>query len=136
MQGLKRGKKKKVAKELSDAIRTSLREWRDTELVDHIYPGTQIISGSVLLGDDVVDQLATCREHIETEGDLVKHTRWYFGIDHNTSNLTAHGHLLLHQLQDVYSSYDTKVAEEAKVLASAVPHMVPPSSFYARLVEL
>jgi hypothetical protein len=132
MPGLKRGKKKKVPKMLSDAVHTSLKVWRDTELINTVYPSTQIISGSVLLGDDVIEQLATCGERIMTGADLKKHTRWYLGIDSSTGDLTVPGNLLLLQLQNIYATLDAKEAEDAAVLANlpTTPSTVPASTFY------
>jgi hypothetical protein len=38
----------------------NLTPWHDTELLNHFYKGTSIISGSTLLGNDIIEKLAVC----------------------------------------------------------------------------
>jgi hypothetical protein len=35
-----------------------------------VYPGIVIISGATVLGDDVIEKIATCVEHIDTYSEL------------------------------------------------------------------
>ena len=73
LAGLKRGKKRKVSEEQENAIRDGLIEWREDELLDKIYPGTSSISAQTVLGDDVIDKLASCGECVETQAEMRRH---------------------------------------------------------------
>ena len=130
--GLKRGKKKEMAKGLSEAIRNGLVEWRDGDLVDDIYPGTTTISGGTLLGDDVVQQLVSSGIRIETKEQLRQHTRWYLGFHGDTTDLTSHGRKLLELLHSIYTEYD-RVEEEENARLASLPQVrseVTPENFY------
>lgn len=59
---LKQGKKWKVTESTQNTICEDLLQWRDGELLDRLLPGTTTISGATLLGNDVVETLAKCRE--------------------------------------------------------------------------
>jgi hypothetical protein len=72
--GLKRGKKRKVDEKLADAIRKHLVVWQDHELLDAIYLGTVSVPGAFVLGDDMIEQLVSCGERIESEQELRQHT--------------------------------------------------------------
>ena len=56
---LKRGKKRRSSPALEDAVRNDLIKWHDNDLLDTFYGGTSIIAGATLLGDDVIEKLAT-----------------------------------------------------------------------------
>ncbi len=67
--GLKRGKKRAMPEAFVESVREGLREWRE-ELVEMIYPNTVMISPATVLGDDVIEQLATCGERIGDANEL------------------------------------------------------------------
>lgn len=68
--GLKRGKKKRILKKQEDTLRERLVEWRETVLIEFVYPGLSSMSGQTILGDDIVDKLAVCGERLETYEEL------------------------------------------------------------------
>lgn len=118
-------------KELADAIRTGLMNWREDYLLDAIYPGTTIISAGTVLGDDVIEQLV--KERVETAGELRRHTRWALGFQGSGLELTAHGEALLHKLQTIYEAHDAAVEAERERIANLPPleSEIAATSFYA-----
>jgi hypothetical protein len=133
LPGLKRGKKRKVSEEQESAIRNGLIAWQEDELLDKIYPGTSSISAETVLGDDVVEKLASCGERIETLTEMRRHVRWAIGFNENTGYTTTYGDLLLAKLQSIYAKFDDDAAAaEAHLTAlRAMPHEVDPTNFYA-----
>ena len=133
LPGLKRGKKRKVSEEQESAIREGLIDWREDELLDKIYPGTSSISAQTVLGDDVIEKLASCGERIETQAEMRRHVRWAIGFDENTGYSTTYGDMLLAKLQAIYTKFDDKtVADNARLVElRGMPQEVASTSFYA-----
>ncbi|KAJ7106456.1 hypothetical protein C8R43DRAFT_963333 [Mycena crocata] len=76
--GLKGGKKRKWPTALSDAIRTGLRKWSRNVLMPLLYPAEAGFSmtGSALLPDSVIEQIAMCRERVDSIDSLKCRARW------------------------------------------------------------
>jgi hypothetical protein len=129
---LKRGKKRKLSPGFDDAIRKDLSQWRDNELLDKFYGGTTILAGSTLLGDDVIEKLATCGERIETVEDFAQHARWPIGFNVGMGASTEYGNMLLQRLKTIYSKFDEDAAaDEARLLElHSLPIQVDTASFY------
>jgi hypothetical protein len=129
---LKRGKKRKLPSGFEDAIRNDLSHWRENELLDRFYGGTSIIAGSTLLGDDVIEKLATCGERVETKEEFAQHARWPIGFDAGTGATTEYGTMLLERLTTIYSKFDEDTAaEEARLQhLRSLPVEVDTASFY------
>ena len=129
---LKRGKKRKLPPGFDDAIRKDLSHWHDNELLDKFYGGTTILVGLTLLGDDVIEKLATCGEHIETMEDFAQHAQWPIGFNVGTGTSTEYGDLLLQRLKTIYSKFDEDAAvEEAHIQhLRSLPVQVDTRSFY------
>jgi hypothetical protein len=127
--GLKAGRKKKLAKALENAVRAGLVRWRE-ELLEIKYPNTTLLSAEVLMGDEIIDQIAGCGERIDTEEKLRRRTRWYlayqkFQVAHT---FTSHGTELLELLKTIYSAYDREVANQDQIADIQEP--VPTTTFY------
>jgi hypothetical protein len=60
-------KKRKLSEGQEDAIQEGLRDWQEDVLLDAVYPGTTSISAETVLGNDVIEGLATCREWIHIQ---------------------------------------------------------------------
>jgi hypothetical protein len=117
---------------MENAIRDDLCDWRDKELLEIFYPGISMISGATLLGDDIVQKLATCGERIESAEDLARHVRWPIGIDTETHVLTAYGIELLKKLDSIYSRIDDEAAAEEAYIQElrSRPNEIPTTRFY------
>lgn len=130
--GLKRGKKKQIPEKQEKAIRNQLNDWREEELVELVYPGIVSISGATVLGDDVVEKIATCGERIDTYSELRRHVRWAYGHDPVADGPNEYGKLLLTRLSRIYQGFDEALAEEQRQQALATPfQVITPESFYA-----
>ena len=101
--GLKRGKKRKVSKEEQNYIRDTLTEWRDDTLIDEYYGPNSALSGRTLLGDDIIEKLATCGERIWDYSHLRQHTRWALGHDTTMESPNKWGKSLLATLARIYT---------------------------------
>jgi hypothetical protein len=110
--GLKRGKKKKVPKAQEEAVRNGLVDWRDDELVESYWPGTTSLSGQSILGDDVIEKLATCGERVETYQELRRHVRWAIGHNEETGRPTIYGEQLVAKLSEIYVKFDKDTDSE------------------------
>jgi hypothetical protein len=132
LPGLKRGKKRKVPEEQENAIRTALIDWREDELLEKIYPGTTSVAAETVLGDDVIEKLATCGEHIGPQLDMRRHVHWALGFDENTGYSTVYGDMLLAKLHTIYVTIDKKMAANEAQLAElrAQPPTVSTINFY------
>jgi hypothetical protein len=133
LPGLKQGKKRKVSEEQESAIHAGLVEWREDELLDKIYPGTSSISAQMVLGDEVIDRLASCGEWIETQAEMRRHVQWAISFDENTGCSTTYGDMLLVKLQLIYAQFDNEAATEDAHITElrAMPEEVDPANFYA-----
>ena len=130
--GLKRGKKKQVAPTEVTKIREGLVEWRETDLLDKFYPGISSLSGQTILGDDVVEKIATCGEHLETYAQLRQHVRWAVGHQEDTDEPNKWGRLLMDQLSLIYQGLaETAEEERQQRVSTASFDVITPESFYA-----
>jgi len=129
---LKRGKKRKLTPGFEDAIQNDLLQWREKELLDTFYGGTSIIAGSTLLGDDVIEKLATCGERMETPEEFVQHARWALGFNAGTSTATKYGSMLLERLKMIYLKFDEDAEAEETHLQhlQSFPNHIDTGSFY------
>ena len=118
---------------MADAIRNDLSQWREKELLDNFYGGTSIIAGSTLLGDDVIEKLATCGERVETWEEFAQNAHWAIGFNTSTGTTTEYGIMLLQRLKTIYSKFDEDAAAEEAHLGHlrSLPDQVDTSSFYA-----
>ena len=129
---LKRGKKRKLLPGFDNVIRKDLSQWRENELLDRFYGGTSIIAGSTLLGDDVIEKLATCGERVETKEEFAQHARWAIGFNAGTGATTEYGDMLLEHLKMIYSKFDKDTAAEEAHLQHlrSLPEEIDTGSFY------
>ncbi|KAF7302211.1 p-loop containing nucleoside triphosphate hydrolase protein [Mycena indigotica] len=74
-RGRKAGRKGASSEELDAAIRAKLEAFRE-ELVDELYPHQHFLSGSILLSDAVVDDLAKRARLIVNSEAIGQHTHW------------------------------------------------------------
>ena len=140
---LKRGRKKKLDPGLERHIREKLVEWRDARLLTHLYPSSvALVTGESLMGDDVVDQLATCGERITTSEQLAGRTRWFLAFETAHScqaPLSDIGRELIKVLGQAYAEYDEGVADKDALWAE-LPELnlakwndsIPTSQFYGQ----
>lgn len=133
LPGLKQENKRKVSEEQESAICNDLIAWQEDELLDKIYPGTSSISEETVLGDDVIEKLASYGERIETLTEMRRHVCWAIGFDENTGYSTTYGDLLLAKLQSIYAKFDDAAAAAEACLTAlcAMPREVDPTNFYA-----
>ncbi|KAJ7198190.1 P-loop containing nucleoside triphosphate hydrolase protein [Mycena pura] len=98
--GLKGGKKRKFPPGLSDLIRDRLRAWSRGTLMPMLYPKEAgfSITGSVLLPDSTIEQLAICGERVDNLENLKRRARWFL--------MESHGTYLFAELQNIFQSYD------------------------------
>jgi hypothetical protein len=129
---LKRGKKRKLLPGFDNAIWKDLSQWHENELLDRFYGGTSIIAGSTLLGDDVIEKLATCGERVETKEEFAQHARWAIGFNAGTGATTEYGDMLLERLKMIYSKFDEDAAAEEAHLQHlrSLPEEIDTGSFY------
>jgi len=137
LPGLKQGNKWKVSEEQEDTIHEDLVEWHEDELLDKIYLGTDSISAQIVLGDDVIDKLVSCGEHIEMQAKMQRHVRWAISFDENTGYSTTYGDMPLAKLQSIYTKLDDTAAAEDANLAElhAMLEEVDPINFYANSIQ-
>ena len=103
---LKRGKKRKVTDREQSYIHDRLTEWRDDTLVDEYYGPNTALSGRTILGDDIIEKLATCGERIWDYSHLRRHTRWALGHDTTLESPNKWGRSLLATLGSIYRDLD------------------------------
>lgn len=134
--GLKRGKKKNTPKEQEDMLRNTLKEWRDTKLLDHLYPGLSSISGRTILGDDIIEKIACCGERLKTYDELRQHARWTLGHDEDSGGPSPIGRMLLDVIGEVYQQFDNQEKEAAAEQQKRREYTfitISPKSFYQKL---
>ena len=134
--GLKRGKKKHVPKEQEDKLRNVLKEWRDTDLLEHLYPGLSSISGRTILGDDIVEKIVCCGERLKTYDELRQHARWALGHDDNSGGPSEIGRMLLDIMGKVYQQFEDEEKEAAAQRQKSREYTfvtISPESFYQKL---
>jgi hypothetical protein len=86
----------------------------------------------MLLGDDVIEKLATCGERIETMEDFAQHARWPIRFNVGTGASTEYGNMLLQRLKTIYSKFDKDTAADEARLQElhSLPVQVDTASFY------
>ncbi|KAJ7800420.1 hypothetical protein B0H14DRAFT_3156039 [Mycena olivaceomarginata] len=105
--GLKGGKTRKWPTELSDAIRVGLRKWSREVLMPLLYPKDAGFSmtGSALLPDSTIEQIAMCGERVNSVENLQRRARWFL--------MPNHGVILLQALQQIFDQYDSEDHDES-----------------------
>ncbi|KAJ6612995.1 P-loop containing nucleoside triphosphate hydrolase protein [Mycena sp. CBHHK59/15] len=121
--GLKGGKKRKFPTDLSDAIRTGLRKWSREVLMPKLYPVEAGFSmtGSALLPDITIEQLAMCGERVDTVQNLQRRARWFL--------MPYHGPALLQEFQRIVQEYDDADAGRDS------PEPVPPGDIFDAILR-
>lgn len=99
--GLKRGKKRKISEVDEGHIRNCLLDWRDNTLLPKVYGPLTSLAGQTMLGDDIIEKLATCGEQIESYSQLRQHVRWALGHDMATNDANENGLLLVEELKKI-----------------------------------
>lgn len=123
---MKRGRKKTLPARLVLMLRKGLKRWRPM-LVEHLYPGIEGIAGEVVLGDDVIEQIAQFGERIEAAEVLRGCTRWHLAYrDVEGYPLSEVGDMLLTELAKIYAAFDALGPDGLETGPGA-----PPSLFYA-----
>lgn len=132
IQGLKRGKKRKLSEGDEQTIREELMDWREDVLLERIYPGTISILAETVLGDDVISKLASCGERVESAQEMRRHMRWAIGFNEDMGYSTEYGDMLIEKLKSIYAKIDADAATEEARSAElcAGPQSVTPSEFY------
>lgn len=132
IQGLKRGKKRKLSEGDEQTIREELMDWREDVLLERIYPGTISILAETVLGDDVISKLASCGEQVESAQEMRRHMRWAIGFNEDMGYSTEYGDMLIEKLKSIYAKIDADAATEEARSAElcAGPQSVTPSEFY------
>ncbi|KAJ7064172.1 P-loop containing nucleoside triphosphate hydrolase protein, partial [Mycena amicta] len=126
VKGLKRGRKKKLPLRLVVMVKKELKRWRTT-LAEELYPGIEGISGEVVLGDDVIEQITSFGERIESAEVLCGCTRWHLAYrDFEGRPLTEVGQMLLTKLAEIYNAFDALGPDALETGPGA-----PASLFYA-----
>ncbi|KAJ7076949.1 hypothetical protein C8R43DRAFT_966142 [Mycena crocata] len=99
--GLKGGKKRKFPPGLGDLIQTRLRSWSRAVLMPLLYPpeAGASITGSALLPDSTIEQIATCGECVDSLANLKCRARWLL--------MESHGDILFAEVQNIFQSYDS-----------------------------
>ena len=77
--GLKRGKKKTIRQDKENVIHEALMDWVDNDLVEEYYGVETTMSGRILLGNDIIEKLATCGERLNNYAELRRQAHWAFG---------------------------------------------------------
>ena len=72
-------------------------------MVDEYYGPTSALSGRILLGDDIIEKLATCGEHIWDYSHLCRHVCWALGHDNASESPNKWGRSLLATLASIYT---------------------------------
>ncbi|KDR67869.1 hypothetical protein GALMADRAFT_79410, partial [Galerina marginata CBS 339.88] len=110
--GLRRGKKKAVSEEEEKHVREELENWRDETLVDAYYGSLTSLSGATIIGDDIIEKLATCGERLESYSQVQRHVRWAMGYNQTSNTVTRWGQMLVEKLGDIYMVLDGMEAAE------------------------
>jgi hypothetical protein len=111
--GLKRGKKKSLSEEEQGYIRNKLKIWRDNTLLNAFYGDLTSLSGATIIGDGVIEKLATCGERLETYSQVQRYVRWAHGYDESINMPTRWGNMLMTELEGIYKAMeDLEGAEE------------------------
>ncbi|KAJ7815903.1 hypothetical protein B0H14DRAFT_3878104 [Mycena olivaceomarginata] len=105
--GLKGGKKRKWPTELSNTIWVGLRKWSREALMPLLYPKDAGFSmtGSALLPDSTIEQIAMCGERVNSVENLQRRARWFL--------MPNHGAILLQALQQIFDQYDSEDPDES-----------------------
>lgn len=112
--GLKRGKKKTIGEDKENVICEALMDWADNDLVEEYYGVGTTMSRHMILGNDVVEKLATCGERLNTYAELRKQVHWAIGHDTMTGQANKWGILLLRALSSIYEKLDDLEEEQER----------------------
>ena len=101
-------------------------------MLDAMYPCTTSILAETVLGNDVIEGLATCGEWIDSLTEMCRHIRWAIGYDANTGLSTWHGDLFLRKLQAIYAKFYEDATADKVHLAKlqAGPSSILSLNFY------
>lgn len=110
-------------------LREALIAWRDKELIEHIYPGLVMVSGSAILGDDVIDRIIAAGIQLDSPETFTQHVRWAYGFDLVTGEPNNHGRMLLRQLELIYKSVKATEKEDDQREAN-ISSAIAPKQFY------
>ncbi|THU87112.1 hypothetical protein K435DRAFT_577784, partial [Dendrothele bispora CBS 962.96] len=100
------GRTHKSSEELQNAIKTKLRVLRE-EIVQRAYPNQYIITGKVILQDDVINSLADHARLITSVEVIKKRVRWHWTDTYGTAVVDA--------IAEVLQDYpDTRQIEQEK----------------------
>ena len=82
-----------------------------------------------VLGNDVIEGLATCGEWIDSHTEMCHCVQWAIGYNANTGLSMLHGNLLLGKLQAIYAKFEEDAATDEARLAKlqAGPSSIPSS---------
>jgi hypothetical protein len=137
--GLKRSKKRKFSEDDEGHIRDCLLDWHDNVLLPKVYGPLTSLAGRTLLGDDIIDKLATCGEKIESYSQLRQHARWALGHDMATNDANENGLLLVEELKRIHAEADDEEErrESARYMANTQQdfEMFEPGTFNQGAIE-
>ncbi|KAJ6560715.1 hypothetical protein B0H10DRAFT_1966857 [Mycena sp. CBHHK59/15] len=78
------------------------------------------MTGSALLPDSTIEQLAMCGERVDTLQNLQQRARWFL--------MPNHGDELLQELQRIFQEHDAHVGPDA-------PEPDPPGDLFDRIID-
>jgi len=118
--GMRHGKKKAVPPEQEGYIHNKLKNWHDDTLVNAYYGALTSLSGATIIGDDVIEKLASCGEQLENYSEVRWHVQWAVGYDQMANAPTEWGQMLMEKLKDIYNGLDglEEAEEQAKYKAN------------------
>ncbi|KAF4590777.1 hypothetical protein EYR40_009374 [Pleurotus pulmonarius] len=128
---LKRGRKQTFSERSATTIRTALVTWRDTVLIQHVYPNLVTIAGSAILGDDVIDKIVASGIKLDSAEVFSRHVRWAYGFDSITAKPNECGTMLLHKLRAIYAAVEDTETKELEKRQVNLAEVIPPENFYA-----
>ena len=122
---------------LEKCVRDALVSWQAEKLRPKLYPESSVlIPTSALMGDEIIDQLATCGERLSTGVELSRRTRWMFAfVSIGSQELSDIGRELLDVVSGAYVSYDRAVEEQEAewTCQPAVTAPIPVAQFYGSM---
>lgn len=114
-------------------------DWREDVLLPKVYGSLTSLSGRTLLGDDVVDKLATCSEQIEDYSQLRRHVYWAFGHDTATNDANKCGLLLIEELKKLHRQVEADAEQREEAIyrenTQQIQELLRPRDFDVEIVE-